>query len=154
MPIGYNHMKLASALVLVMATGPVTGQGVQGPKTHVANTGGIPIDTPPMGIVQPTPCPQTTSPMLGYRKFLVVNRTNAAMACRVRHPTIGGWSPFTSVPSGGRLIDRKLDLDEIQVQCRPPAKPSAVRVFPGSRYALKRNEGSPEVVLVKLVPGS
>jgi hypothetical protein len=151
MPNSTDLRKIASAVLLIALTGPGTSQPVQGPKSEVANTGGIPKDTPPTAVLNTPPCLQTTAPMLGYKKFLVVNRTNVNMSCRVRHPTIGGWSPFTNVPSGGRLIDRKLDLDEIQVQCRPPAKPTAVRVFPGSRYALRTNPGTTEVALVKLV---
>ena len=146
------QLKRASAIFLIMATGPAVAQAAQSSKSHVAGTARIPTDTPATVSLQTSPCPQKSAPVQGYRNFLVVNRTNATLACRMRHPTVGGWSPFVTVPPAGRLIDRQIDLDEIHVQCRPPVKPFAVRVFPGSRYALRQRPGSPEIALLKSVP--
>lgn len=139
--------KLLSALLLVITTGGTSAQA-QDPRTEVANTVGIqqPI------VLNPTPCPLKSQPVLRPNDFLVVNRTSVALQCRMKNPGFGGWSEFTAVPAGARLIDRKLDFDEIHVQCKAPARIAPVRIHPGQRYALLRKPPAAEVTLVKVVP--
>lgn len=153
MPHSYDHLKLASAMLLVAAMGPATAQGIQGAKSKAASAANIPTDTPPVVTISPAPCPGISSPVLQSRNYLVVNRTSMTLVCRMRTPTIGGWSDLVSLPPGARLIDKRLDLDEIQVQCKAPVRPGAVRVFPGARYSLLRERGKAEIALLKIVPG-
>lgn len=145
-----DQLKLGAIFVAFAAMGPAIAQGSPSAKSKVVGNAHIPKDEV-QGVIQlpQHPCPPKYEPMLGYRQFLVVNRTTATLACRMRHPTIGGWSPLVAVPSGGRLVDKKIDIDEIHVQCRAPVKAGAVRVFPGSRYALRQLSGKPEIELLK-----
>ena len=155
MPYTDNQLKLASALLLVAAAGPATAQGAHAARAQVAkphvSAANIAANNPPKVIVGKPDCPTIALPILQPKKFLVVNRTSETMACRMRHPTVGGWSGFVNVASGARLIDKQVDLDEIQVQCKPPARATAVRVYPSRRYAFLRNPGMAEVRLVEIV---
>ena len=155
MPYRHKQIRLASALLIIAAAGSLnTHSGSQAARSRVAETAGIPIDVPAVGpVLVQTPCPGQVQAVQGPKDFLVVNRTSATLECRMRHPTIGGWSGFIRLGAGARLIDRRLDLDEIHVQCKPPARPFAVRVFPGHRYGLLRRNANAEVRLIETDPG-
>ena len=97
-----------------------------------------------------SPCPQTGSPVLLSRNFLVVNNTADTWLGRMRHPSLGGWSNYTKLSPGARLIDGPLDAEQIHVNCKPPGRPNAFRAYRGQRYSLVRERGHTDVSLVRV----
>lgn len=147
MPNSTDLRKIASAVLLIALTGPATGQGAR-------ETAADGVRAQTVGTINPiNPCPPEPQPVLRPKDFLVVNRTNATLQCRMRNPIIGGWSDFVSVSAGGRLLDRQMELDEVQIQCKPPSRIYPVRIFPRKRYAMLREPGNSDITVVEVVPG-
>jgi hypothetical protein len=100
-------------------------------------------------VVTPKPCP-TYLPAMAPKTYLVVNNSNIPLQCRLRHPDVGGWSPYVTVPPGGRLLDKKLEADQLVVHCAPPMRQRQVRVLPRERYSMIRPAGSSEGRIVRV----